>query len=109
MSRLVALLLAVLLAVGCAATDGPEPSSEVTEAPSEVTGVIVDIESASIEDIDSFTVRSGGESYEIFIADDVEYGFPLSHLNAHLQAGDPVRVMLEERDGRLVALSIDDA
>lgn len=99
-----ALVLVATLAAACAS----EPDA-VESAPDEVTGVIVEIDSGSLEDIRGFTVRAEGETYEILIASDVEYGFPLSHLNAHLASADPVLVDLEERDGRLYALSIEDA
>ncbi len=88
--------------VGC---DGAEPSS----APDQVTGVIVEIESVSLEDVESFTLRSEGDVYEILIDPEIEYGFPLSHLNVHRTSAEPVVVELDERDGELYALSIEDA
>lgn len=71
--------------------------------------MVVDIEASGIEDIESFTLRSDGADYEIHIAQDVTYGFPLSHLNAHRQQAEPVHVRIEDRDGKLTALSIEDA
>jgi hypothetical protein len=43
------------------------------------------------------------------IAPDVDYGFALGHLHEHESTGDPVRCVLEEREGRLYALEILDA
>ena len=77
-------------------------------APREVTGVIVAVEGTG-SDVPSFTVEARGRSYEILTATDVEYGFDLAHLREHQQLAEPVRVRLEERDGRLYALRIDDA
>jgi hypothetical protein len=39
----------------------------------------------------------------------VDYGFDLGHLHEHRASGDPVRCLLEEREGKLYALRIDDA
>lgn len=85
------------------------PSSELGEAPEQVTGPIVDIESEGLGDVHSFTVKSGAQTYEILIDPDVDYGFPLGHLNEHRISGDPVSVELVERDGRLYAQTIVDA
>lgn len=118
--RMRAVVVAVsvaLLALGASscAQDGDEPGSTATTVatespPSEVTGVIVDIESqGGFGNVTSFVVKDGDSSYEIFIAEDVDYGFPLGHLNAHRTGAEPVRVVLEERDGQLYALAIEDA
>ncbi len=60
-------------------------------------------------DIRAFTLRADGETYEILIAEEIDYGFDLEHLGEHRRAGDPVRVRLEERDDGLYALEIADA
>lgn len=79
------------------------------DAPDEVTGVLLDVESEGVGEVTAFTLKDGDDTYEIFIAEDVDYGFNLGHLSEHLTTGDPVRVPLEVRDGKLYALSIDDA
>ena len=95
----------VLIASACASEGAKGPP-----APDQVTGVVIDIVSSEIDDIQSFTLKDGDVQYDIFIADDVEYGFPLGHLHEHLQMADPVTVDLEERDDdRLYALTIEDA
>lgn len=109
----------VVAAVAClallAACGGDDPEETgggpvaAEDAPDEVTGVLLDIESEGIGEVTSFTLKEGDDTYEIFIAEDVDYGFDLGHLNEHLTAGDPVRVPLEVRDGKLYAMSIDDA
>jgi hypothetical protein len=73
-----------------------------------VVGVIRAVERLD-GDVSAFTLESGGENYEIFIAEDIDYGFHLSHLVEHRTSGDPVRCALEERNGRLYATSILDA
>lgn len=74
----------------------------------EVTGTILEVDSRSIDDIRSFTLRSEGETHEIFIAEDVDYGFPLSHLGEHKLSGDPVKVEIEHRGNKPYASSIED-
>jgi hypothetical protein len=71
-------------------------------------GVLIDIDSTAIDDINSFTLKDGGETYEIFIDDSIDYGFPLGHLQEHVQSSGPMRVETEERAGKLYALSIED-
>lgn len=100
MRSLVAVLIfAASLVIACA---------DSKPAVDQVTGVVVEIESEGLEDVRSFTLRSEGETYEIFIDPNVDYGFALSHLNAHRASAAPVTVDLGERDGRLYALSIVD-
>ncbi|MDQ3951630.1 MAG: hypothetical protein M3279_01505 [Actinomycetota bacterium] len=97
-----------LLGVACGGDDGND-AAEAPDAPEEVTGVVLDVESEGVGEVTSFTLKEGDETYEIFIAEDVDYGFNLGHLSEHLTTGDPVRVPLEERDGKLYALEIEDA
>ena len=96
--------VAAALAVSAACGGGGD-----SETPSAVEGRVValDYEAARLR---RFTVRDeSGEEHELVIADDVSYGFDLDHLREHRASGDPVRCTVEDRDGRLVALSIEDA
>lgn len=113
-------LLLVVLAIGACGGDDPAPTADdpaptpiasppIASPPDQVTGVLIDIVSSEIDDIQSFTLKDGDMQYDIFIAEDVEYGFPLGHLQEHLQMADPVTVDLEQRDGKLYALTIEDA
>ncbi len=97
-----ALRALIALAASCSGEEEREP------APRVVTGMIVAVGGTG-SDVPSFTVEARGRSYEILTASDVEYGFDLAHLREHERLSDPVRVRLEERDGRLYALRIDDA
>ena len=83
-------------------------SEKADAPPSEVTGVILEIEGEG-SDITAFTLRSEGELYEIRIDPSVDYQFDLGHLRQHRTGAEPVVVDLEERDGALYALSIEDA
>jgi hypothetical protein len=92
--------LVSILTVACAA--------EPMQSPDQVTGVIIEVQRAQ-GDITGFTVDAGSETYEIVIDPGRNYGFDLEHLVAHRATGDPVRVDVDDRDGRLVALTILDA
>ena len=104
----VCLSLFVITTMGACGGDDPTPTPAAS-APDQVTGVVIDIVASEIDDIQAFTLKDGDMQYDIFIADDVEYGFPLGHLQEHLQMAEPVTVDLEERDGQLYALTIEDA
>ena len=98
----VLLILLSLSLAGCGGSD--EPSGK----PDRVEGVIVSIDSDAIDDVNSFVLKDGDDTYELFIADDVDYGFPLGHLQEHIQSSAPVACDVEERDGKLFALTIED-
>jgi hypothetical protein len=102
----IALASALVAAVILAACSADPAADVVDEQPLE--GVIIAIDSEAIDDITSFTLKDGDNTYEIYIADDVDYGFPLGHLSEHVQSAGPVAVETEERDGKLYALSIED-
>ena len=88
-------------AVGCG--EGREP------VPPTAIGVITAIDGAG-GDIRSFTLETEDDgTLEVFIAEDVDYGFDLAHLHEHRTTGDPVRCTLEEREGEAYALAIEDA
>jgi hypothetical protein len=101
--RLVAVALTLALAGGACSSEEPP------DAPDQVTGVLTDVESFGIGDIRGFTIKDGSDTFEINIDPEVEYGFDLGHLQEHLSGSLPVTVELEERDGVLYALSIEDA
>lgn len=101
-----ALLMASLFVVACGGDDGKDPQAET---PSRLTGVITEVDSSGLTDVESFTLSVEGETYKIFLADDIELGFPPAHLNEHKTTGDPVEVDLEDRSGKLYATSIADA
>lgn len=96
-------LVAALLVAASTACGRNEGGPAISYA----AGTIVDVQSTSGE-VRSFTLRNDGELVDISIADDVDYGFDLDHLKEHLASGAPVRCTLEERGGRLYALTILD-
>lgn len=99
-----AALAGVLLAlVACGSGEDERAAASVVE------GTIVSLEYDAGR-LRSFTLTDvEGETHEISVADDVSYGFDLDHLREHRAAGEPVRCDVEERDGKLVALTIEDA
>ena len=107
--RLRCIFLVLALAVALAACGGDDSGDAgATEAPGEITGVITEIESEGLDQVNSFVVKDGDDVYNVLIATDVDYGFPLGHLHEHRATGDPVRVELETRNGDLYALAIED-
>jgi len=99
-------LLALVILGACG--DDPAPD-DAQSAPKEITGPVTKIDSESLGEVKSFEVTQKGEVYVVLIDPEINYGFALSHLNEHLATGDPVRVGLDERDGRLYATEIADA
>ena len=96
-------LVLFISAISCASrgSDGGEPISVVT-------GVVIEIESRGLNEVQSFTVRSGERRVKIFVDGDTEFAFTPSHLNEHRATGEPVAVEVDRRDGDLVALSVQD-
>ena len=95
--------MCLLVAVAGCGDDASGPGS------GSVTGLVTTIDSAGFDDVDSFTVRAEGETFTFQIDPEVEYGFPLGHLQSHLTNAEPVVVEYEDRDGELIAQSIEDA
>jgi hypothetical protein len=96
-------VVVMLLLAGCGGGSG-----DAATPPDELTGVITEVREESGA-VSEFTLDSLDGIYEIRIADDVNYGFELSHLYEHERTRQPVRCDLEERAGELYALRIDDA
>lgn len=101
-------LCATFLLAGCN-NDARRSNRSNPRPPSEVTGVVVDVESAGLGAVRSFELKKGADTYQIFIDPAVDYGFDVGHLTEHLASGDPVRVEIDQRGDRLFARSIDDA
>lgn len=100
--------LAIAVTLALTACRGEGDLTDDTVQTATLTGVVVDVESEGLNEVTSFELRSEGQIYEIFILEEVDYGFPLGHLNEHRVSGDPVEVETEERDGQLYAHAIED-
>lgn len=96
-----AVLFALVLAVAIGAC-----SDEVRDE--ELRGVVIDIDSRGLGDVQSFTLKDLDKTYEIYIDPNISYEFPVSHLAAHRAAAEPLLVGTEKRDDRIYALSITD-
>ena len=105
----VVLALAVVAGVLLAGCGGGGDTEPAEGAPTDVAGLIVE---TTREDgrVAGFTLETdAGMRYDIAVEDDLAYGFQLEHLEQHRRDRIPVRCLLEERAGKLVALSIVDA
>jgi hypothetical protein len=95
-------LVLVIAASSCARSEGGPRGSSV------VTGVVVEIESRGLNEVESFTVKTGDRRVKILVDGDTEFSFTPSHLNEHRATGEPVAVEVDRRSGDLVALSVQD-
>lgn len=99
-----AFLIVALISAGCGG-DGNDGAG----TPDEITGVILEIDSEGLGEVNSFRVKDGDDTYTVRIDPGREYGFNLGHLHEHLQNAEPVKVELESRGDSLVAVTIEDA
>ena len=97
-------LIVALISAGCGdnGDNGAVP-------PDEITGVILEIDSEGLGEVNSFRVKDGDDTYTVRIDPEREYGFNLGHLHEHLQNAEPVKVELENRGDSLFAVAIEDA
>jgi hypothetical protein len=99
----------VLLHAACGGDDSSGRTTAGPNAPDQVRGPVISVDSQGLGKVRSFDVKNGDRIYKVRIDPSVDYGFPLDHLNEHRISGDPVIVGVEEREGELFALSIEDA
>ena len=74
-----------------------------------MTGVVVEIESRGLNQVDSFTIKNLDTRTKILVDDDTEFSFTPSHLSQHRATGEPVAVEVDRRGGDLFARSVRDA
>ena len=102
--RVLLLVLVMALAPGC----GGESAPAAPEAPANVTGLITEVRLEGGR-IGGFLLESGGESYDLLIDPEFEYGFDLEHLELHRAQKLPVSVDIARRGGKLYAHAVHDA
>ena len=119
--RLFAVALVVIIGLGAAAaliaggSGGPGAGGSASGAPpsgaSEVTGVIVAVDSAGLGDVSGFTLRQTGGEQLSFDLSALGNGtqFPPGHLSEHQATAQPVRVWYRDDGTRLYALWLEDA
>jgi hypothetical protein len=97
-------------ASGGAAAPSPAPATPLP-AGSPVEGVLVDIDSAGLADVDGFTLRLADGRTVAFRVGILENGdeFPVGHLAEHLATSAPVRVFFRAEGPDLVVYRIEDA
>ncbi len=94
----------LVLLVGCSA---PEKTQSVR-------GVLLDVVSPSIQQVDSFSLRTDdGQELSFLTAPDFNKGashaMTPGHMRQHMALADPVLVTYREEAGKLIALSATDA
>jgi hypothetical protein len=78
-----------------------------------VTGVIIDVQSPSLTEVDSFTVRDGDGREFVFgvapeAAPDPREGFTPQHLRSHSVLGQRVKIFYRSEGQTLLALRLKD-
>ena len=112
--KLVSLALILGSTVACGqrdpATPQPTSATPVGQAPTtQVVGVITRVLPTNVHrepTVMEMLVDSQTVSIEFDPSRD--YGFPLQHLRDHQATGAPVRVLVEDRAGLLIAMSVED-
>jgi hypothetical protein len=108
-----ALVAIVVLGVGAAVLQGtsrPEATAEPSDARS-IDGLIVGVDSAGLDKVSGFTLRTGAGESLIFDLRALENGaqFPPGHLVEHQATGQPVRVWYRTGNGVRLAIRLEDA
>jgi hypothetical protein len=102
----------VLLVLGCSstttATTPPTPQTQTAR------GVLLDVVSPSIQQVDRFTLRTDDGQLMMFVAAPdfnagVTHVMTPGHMRQHMALADPVIVTYRDENGTLVALSATDA
>jgi len=98
-----------LLAVGCSAVTAP--SQAQTQM---ARGVLLDVVSPGIQQVDRFTLRTeDGQLMTFVAAADFNAGashvMTAGHMRQHMALADPIIVTYRDENGALVALSATDA
>jgi hypothetical protein len=78
-----------------------------------VQGVLVDVQSPSIQRVDTFVVRTDdGRELEFSAASNFNEGaahaMSPGHMRQHMALADPVTVVYRQENGQLIALSATD-
>ena len=99
--------MCVLLLAGCSTP----PATAQTQT---VRGVLLDVVSPSIQQVDRFTLRADDGRELLFTAapnfnQNVSHVMTPGHMRQHMAMADPVTVTYRQENGSLIALSAVDA
>ena len=102
---------AAILAGGSGGRGAGGPGAAPPSGASEVTGVIVAVDSAGLGDVSGFTLRQTGGEQLTFDLSELRNGtqFPPGHLSEHQATAQPVRVWYRDDGTRLYGLWLEDA
>ncbi len=108
---IVGLAAAAAIFAGGSGGPGAGGSGAPPSGASEVTGVIVAVDSAGLGDVSGFTLRQTGGDQLTFDLSTLGNGtqFPPGHLSEHQATAQPVRVWYRDDGTRLYALWLEDA
>ncbi len=98
--------------VGPSSSAAPPTSPAATAVPSSpVVGVVLKVDSAGLDKVSGFTLRTGAGQTVVFSIGILENGaqFPPGHLAEHLATAVPVRAWFRDDGGKLVVYRIEDA
>ena len=101
MIRFLPVVFAAVVIVGAC---GPEPAT--------AAGFVVDVQSSSITQVDSFTLRTPEGTELVFRVGPLELdggAFPAGHLREHMALAQAVAVAYREDGGERVAFRLADA
>ena len=90
----------VLLVAGCQQASGT------------AEGIVIDVKSASVTQVDTFTLRTAEGRELLFRIGPLELdgdAFPAGHLREHMALGEPIRVAFRDENGSSVAYRLTDA
>jgi hypothetical protein len=78
-----------------------------------VRGVLVDVRSPSLQQLDSFTVRTDDGQELTFVPAanfnaQVSHAMTPGHMRQHMALADPITVTYRQESGRLIALTATD-
>ncbi|HYM84850.1 MAG TPA: hypothetical protein VEY67_11940 [Candidatus Dormibacteraeota bacterium] len=87
------------------------PAAQASVPASPVVGVVTKVDSAGLDKVSGFTLRTQDGQVLVVAIGVLENGaqFPPGHLAEHLATAAPVRVWFRDEGARLVAYRIEDA
>jgi hypothetical protein len=105
-----AAVLVLLVGAGCSAAAATGPSPAPTQT---ARGVLLEVVSPGIQQVDRFTLRTDDGQLLSFVADPnfnagATHVMTPGHMRQHMALADPVVVTYRDDNGTLIALSATD-